>query len=86
MLRKLGGDLSVTLLNVARPNEKAAGQAHLTALAGSFDNGEVTRRVVESETPVDVILDEAQKDYDLIVLGASEQSGTNEVVFNRVVD
>lgn len=86
VLRKLGGDLSVTLLNVARPNEKAAGQAHLTALAGSFDNGEVTRRVVESETPVDVILDEAQKDYDLIVLGASEQSGTNEVVFNRVVD
>lgn len=86
VLRKLGEDLSVTLLNVARPNEKAAGQAHLTALAGSFDNGEVTRRVVESETPVDVILDEAQKDYDLIVLGASEQSGTNEVVFNRVVD
>lgn len=86
VLRQLGEDLSVTLLNVARPNEKPAGQAHLSAIAAGFDNGEVTRRVVESDSPVDVILDEAQKDYDLIVLGASEESGTSEVVFNRIVD
>lgn len=86
VLERLGESLSVTLLNVARPGERAAGLAHLGVLAAEFGNGEVTRRVVESEAPVDVILDEAQKDYDLVILGASEQAGTKEVVFNRVVD
>lgn len=86
VLDKLGKDLSLTLLNVARPGEKVTAQTFLGELATGFDNGEVTRRVVESEAPVDAILDEAAKDYDLIVLGASEQAGTNEVVFNRVVD
>ncbi len=86
VLDKLGKDLSVTLLNVTRPGQKVAAQSFLGDLASDFDNGEVTRRVVESEAAVDVILDEAEKDYDLIVLGASEQAGTNEVVFNRLVD
>lgn len=86
VLDRLGEDLAVTLLNVARPGEKADGQAYLADLTDGFANGNVTRRVIESNSAVDAILDEAQKDYDLIVLGASEASGTDEVVFNRIVD
>lgn len=86
LLDKLGDDLSLTLMNVARPGAKQAGQAHLSALADGFEQGEVTRRVVEAESAADAILDEAQKDYDLILLGAAERTSSKVTVFNQVVD
>jgi nucleotide-binding universal stress UspA family protein len=86
LLGKLGEDLSLTLMNVAAPGTKAEGQAHLTALASDFPQEEVTRRVVEANNPADAILDEAEKDYDLILLGAAERTSDSSTVFNHVVD
>ena len=44
-------------------------------------------KVVESRDPVGVILDEAQKNYDLLVLGATEeQTRRDDSVFHPIVD
>jgi Kef-type K+ transport system membrane component KefB len=86
ILDELGGDLSVTLLNVCRPGEKTEAAAHLADLAQLFDQAEVNRKVVESDSPAQVILDEAAKDYDLLILGASESGTSSDLVFTPLVD
>lgn len=86
VLSKLGEELSLTLMNVAPPGSKTNGSAHLAYLAAGFEQQEVTRRVVQAGNPADAILDEAQKDYDLILLGAAERSSSTATVFNHVVD
>lgn len=77
-------DLSVTLLSVAEPNRKAETVQFLDRLAGLFSAGELVKKAVEGERAGEVILDEAQKHYDLLVLGASE--GSPGVLFNSLVD
>jgi Kef-type K+ transport system membrane component KefB len=88
ILEKMGAktSLSVTLLNVARPGERAAGMAFLNKLAPMFTHAEVLKKVVESPNAAEVILDEAQKDYDLLVLGASERERGSDVLFTPMVD
>ncbi len=86
VLSKLGEDLSLTLMNVAAPGAKTNGNSHLAELAASFEQEEVTRRVVQAANPADAILDEAEKDYDLILLGAAERTSSAATVFNHVVD
>ena len=86
VLGKLGESLSLTLMNVAAPDTKVNGNSHLAELAASFEQEEVTRRVVQAANPADAILDEAQKDYDLILLGAAERTSSSATVFNHVVD
>ena len=78
--------LSVTLLAVAAPGGRAESAAFLETRAGVFKQGEVLCKVVEGETPVDAILGEARKDYDLLVLGASDRERRSEVLFTSVVD
>jgi nucleotide-binding universal stress UspA family protein len=46
----------------------------------------VTRRIVEAKSPVAAVLAEAQRDYDLVVLGATEMDSTAEALFGGVVD
>jgi Kef-type K+ transport system membrane component KefB/nucleotide-binding universal stress UspA family protein len=74
--------LAVTLFSVGpRETYEFLGQIeHL------FSGAEVTKRVVESENPVSAVLSEAQRDYDLVVLGATEIDSTAEVLFGGVVD
>ncbi len=86
LLDKLGENIALTLMNVSPPGSKQDGQAHLTTLAAGFQQEEITRRVVEAEGAADAILDEAQKDYDLILLGAAERNSNSNNVFNQVVD
>ncbi len=86
LLERIGGDLAVTLMTVAAPGEKAAGQAFLGEIAEDFSELELTKRVVESTTPIEEILEEASKDYDLIVLGATEGNGGRDVLFSPLVD
>ncbi len=85
VLGRIGGDLAVTLMTVAAPGEKVAGQAFLNDIAEDFTELELTKRVVESTTPIEEILEEASKDYDLIVLGATEGNG-RDVLFSPLVD
>ena len=78
--------LSTTLLNVCEPGGKTKSTEFLTQLGQLFQQKEVTIKVVEGGSPAELILNEAQKYYDLIVLGASEKGSTSQVVFNPMVD
>jgi Kef-type K+ transport system membrane component KefB/nucleotide-binding universal stress UspA family protein len=51
-----------------------------------FDRTELTKRVVESDSPVTAVIAEAQRDYDLVVLGATEVDSTAEALFGGIVD
>jgi Kef-type K+ transport system membrane component KefB len=86
ILDELGGDLSVTLLNVSPSGERMVAAAHLAELAELFDQAEVNRKVIEGNSPAEVILDEAAKDYDLLILGAPDAGSSTELLFTPLVD
>lgn len=82
-----GGDLSITLLTVVEPDRVERAEAYLGRLTELFARSEVTVKVVErKESPAEIILDEARKDYDLVVLGATEPESTSRVLFDPIVD
>lgn len=78
--------LSLTLLNIAPPGHRTAGLAFLNRLKTRFSQTELLPKVVESTNPIRTILDEAAKDYDLLVLGASERLHGAESLFSPIVD
>ncbi len=79
--------LSITLLTVAREGERAEAQAFLASLRGLFAEGEVQTKVVTSASSQEAILAEAQKDYDLLMLGASRGPDTDDrILFSSRVD
>lgn len=88
ILEKIGDktDLSLTLFNVAAPGNRDRGNQFLSQLAPLFSQKEIVKRVVESTQPQQAILDEAEKDYDLLVLGATEASKGSNVLFTPLVD
>ncbi|HSL26920.1 MAG TPA: cation:proton antiporter, partial [Acidimicrobiia bacterium] len=79
--------LAVTLLSVGSRGDRARVAEFLTEVETLFgSNTNVTRRIVEAKDPVAAVLAEAQLDYDLVVLGATEIDSTSEVLFGGVVD
>jgi Kef-type K+ transport system membrane component KefB/nucleotide-binding universal stress UspA family protein len=78
--------LSITLLNVARPGRRAEGIAFVNELSRLFSRTEVVKKVVEHDQPAEVILNELKKDYDLLVLGASQRSRKQGIMFTPLVD
>lgn len=78
--------LSITLLTVVPAGERQAGADFLRLLAKRIQTGEVVRKVVESDNAQSVILDEVKKDYDLLVLGASDRTRGDETLFTPLVD
>ncbi len=88
ILEKMGAktNLSVTLLNIAEPGGKARSTEFLDQLSRLFSQKELVKKVVEGDKPADTILDEAKKDYDLMVLGASERNRNSETLFTPLVD
>lgn len=79
-------DLSLTLLNVADTGNRSTGAAFLGELEPHFSQKELISKVVEAGNPSKVILDEAYKDYDLLVFGASENNRSSSVLFTPLVD
>ncbi|MFU8811869.1 MAG: cation:proton antiporter, partial [Balneolaceae bacterium] len=75
LLELIGQDsqLSLTLFTVAKKEEKAACEKNLSELSEYFNLHEVVTKVVVSDKPGDAILEEAKKDYDLLVMGATER-------------
>ncbi len=88
LLRKLGQNLnlSVTLLNIAAKGQRAGGHTYLNELSPLFDEHELVKKVFEGSHAAEFILDEARKDYDLMVLGASEENRGTDVLFTPLVD
>lgn len=80
-------DLSVTLMTINRSKQsKSECETYLKELSEYFNVSEVILKVVESDKPGDVILDEAKKDYDLLVLGATEKKDSKSHLFSPLVD
>jgi nucleotide-binding universal stress UspA family protein len=82
--RKMG--VSATLLNVSPPIEKTGSAQYLKRLSEYFPSSELHTRVLEGEDPAQLILDEAHKDYDLIILGVQDKQTSTSVLFNPLVD
>ncbi len=79
-------ELSVTLMTVTDRDSRAEGEEFLKDLQEHFNQMEVVTKVVQSDRFGDAILDEAKKDYDLIVLGATEKTTEDEYLFSPIVD
>ena len=78
--------ISVTLLNVAAPGDRHLGVEFLGRIAPLFPVQDITRKVIESGEPAAEILEEAKKNYDLMILGATERGAQRETLFHPVVD
>lgn len=82
------GELSVTLLTVVPKGERAAGQAYLDGLAEMFSTPGLVKKVIESDKPVKAILDESEKDYQMLMVGATEAGTSNSdgTLFSPAID
>jgi Kef-type K+ transport system membrane component KefB/nucleotide-binding universal stress UspA family protein len=82
------GDLSVTLMTIVPPGQKSAGQAYLDSLGELFATSGLTKKVVESVNPVTAILDETRKDYQMLMIGATEAvpEMSAESLFSPAID
>ncbi len=87
LLEKIGqtSEVSVTLFNVT-DNGESESAAFLSNLSKQFSQQNPTRKVVKGNDPAAAILDELEKDYDLLVMGASERDRGAEVLFTPLVD
>jgi Kef-type K+ transport system membrane component KefB/nucleotide-binding universal stress UspA family protein len=88
LLERLGrhDPLSLTLLTVGEPGGEAAGMEFLNHLAPRFPTPELSRKAIASQDAARDILEEAQKDYDLLILGATERKQRIDAVFHPIVD
>jgi Kef-type K+ transport system membrane component KefB/nucleotide-binding universal stress UspA family protein len=82
-----GNNLAVTLLSVASPGREAASSQYVNELAkAKFSGYTLNKKIVTSDRPNDVILDEAHRGYDLLVLGATQKSQDQRALFNPIID
>ncbi len=78
--------LSVTLISVVPAEERAEAGRRLAALQGMFGKTETITKVVVAEDPVEAILREAARDYDLMVLGTPSAEGGEDSLFGPLID
>jgi Kef-type K+ transport system membrane component KefB len=76
----------VTLLSVVDPSDSASADSYLRAVAASFPKGLTLKRRVVKGDPLQVILGEAAKGFDLVALGATEPGPDDESLFGSVID
>ncbi len=88
ILERLGrkSKLSVTLLTIADEKEKEESQKFLNSLAEFFTKFPVNKKISENKNILESILDEVRKDYDLLLVGATERQRNSDMIFNPIVD
>ncbi|MFZ2324442.1 MAG: cation:proton antiporter [Ignavibacteriaceae bacterium] len=88
ILEALGSkkELDITLLTITNETDKNLAQKFLDDLAKSFKKSVITKRVIVSSNALEKILEESKKDYDLLVIGATEKQKNSEMVFNKFID
>jgi Kef-type K+ transport system membrane component KefB/nucleotide-binding universal stress UspA family protein len=79
-------DISVTLFTITNDKEKTNAEAFLDGIASTFKISKINKKVVVAENALDKILEEAKKDYDLLVIGATEKQKNSGMVFNSLTD
>lgn len=78
--------LDVTLLTISDEKNKTESQQFLTTLAGFFTKFPVSKKIAEGKSTLESILEEVRKDYDLLIVGATERQKNSEMLFNPIVD
>lgn len=78
--------ISLTLFTSIKDENRIECEKYLSELAQYFNLHEVVKKVVVSDKPGDAILDESKKDYDLILLGATEKEEDKNHLFSPIVD
>lgn len=88
LLDLIGQDskISLTLFTVTNNQDKSKCEKYLYELSDFFNLHEVVIKVVVSKDSGKAIVEESRKDYDLIVLGATEKVEDNKHLFSPVVD
>ncbi len=79
-------ELDLTLLTITDAQNKNECADFLDELAKLFANITVTKKVIISSNPIESILEEASKSYNLILIGATEKDKKSKMIFNPVVD
>lgn len=79
-------DLSVTLVTVVPADERGEAGRRLDRLQEMFDGAETFTKVVAAEDPVPAILSEAERDYDLMVLGTPSVEEESDSLFGPMID
>lgn len=79
-------EISITVMTVAGKDQHDVCKTYMDDLSTLFTDIEVETKVVEADNPTYAILDESQKNYDLMVLGATETKDRKSQLFNPVVD
>lgn len=79
-------DISVTLVTVVPAGERAEAARRLGALEQMFDDVETLTKVAVADDPVQAILSEAERDYDLMVLGTPTAEGESDSLFGPMID
>ncbi|HEX2091190.1 MAG TPA: cation:proton antiporter [Longimicrobiaceae bacterium] len=80
------GPVAVTLFTVLEDCDRPTGERFLERVASLFPRLEVSRKVVDGGEIADRILEEARKDYDLLILGAPHEDGSSGELFDPMVD
>jgi Kef-type K+ transport system membrane component KefB/nucleotide-binding universal stress UspA family protein len=88
ILNRLGSlqDMTVTLVAVVPPEGRAEATRHLADLERLLQGTQVKSRVVTGSDPVRAILVEAERDYDLMVLGTPSIDQEAENLFGPLID
>ena len=88
ILERLGRktDLNVTLFTISSENEKSESAQYLNVLGEFFTKVPVNKKVLVSNKALESILDEVKKDYDLLIVGATERNKNSDMLFNPIVD
>lgn len=88
ILELIGQDsqISLTLLTAIESGNKSECEAYLDELSNYFNLHEVVKKVVIGRDAGKTIVDEARKDYDLVVLGATEKVDDKNHLFSPIVD
>ncbi len=79
-------DIALTLMTVSSLEDQPRSTEFLNRLAELFSLDTITKKVMVGDNVDALILDEAKKDYDLMILGASEKRDTADVLFTPLVD
>lgn len=79
-------NLAVTLMTVVQNQEKQEANRFLSETKKLFSTHKLNPKISVDENPLNAILNESHRDYDLIFIGAAGDSRTRNTLFNPLID